>query len=292
MFKVVNLQFDEISDGNQSINDKLELIERAIVQLNLRDPKIFDLDTYGLIVAPEYFWGSKASLSAENFIYIEKALHYLANENKRILFIPGTISFINKEFEVYNIAPIIYHSYKGNGSNDLKMIYKPYCKVKPFHETTHRNQVFVPGKQTDFTYRWILDKNYQLAWSFSVEICLDHASDQSYTGILSSARANVYMLHPDLLARGEKQDFAVVVSNYCLNRKLTTIVKNPLNVVHSSTVFAHKCNGGLKYENVSTPVCCNDYHDPTVFKKSVTSNGDKIITFHGTRWYLTVHHIK
>eukprot|EP01035_Chromulina_nebulosa_P038209 gene38209-51608_t len=162
-FKVANLRFCRNDNNNvhyATISYKLRLVQQAISNLNLSLPTTtFDSSSeFGIIVAPEYFWGNKATLTEAQCNYIINSLVNLARNNVRILFVVGTISYVSDEMiqnrhAVRNVAPIIYHQYNEYGILQLQRCL--YYKVNPFKEVSNQGtQYFVPGPPFTHSYPW------------------------------------------------------------------------------------------------------------------------------------------
>eukprot|EP01036_Dinobryon_divergens_P031348 gene31348-40731_t len=202
---------------------------------------------FGIIVAPEYFWGNKATLTEAQCNYIINSLVNLARNNVRILFVVGTISYVSDEMiqnrhAVRNVAPIIYHQYNEYGILQLQRCL--YYKVNPFKEVSNQGtQYFVPGPPFTHSYPWKVGPRSGRVLNFSVEICMDHASAAACTAIQENAQQNVFMLHPSMLSLGESKDFSIVVSDFCENlagNKIYEMVRKPTNFIHSSTVLLYR----------------------------------------------------
>eukprot|EP01103_Thecamoeba_quadrilineata_P000529 TRINITY_DN1045_c0_g1_i2.p1 TRINITY_DN1045_c0_g1~~TRINITY_DN1045_c0_g1_i2.p1 ORF type:complete len:282 (+),score=29.66 TRINITY_DN1045_c0_g1_i2:181-1026(+) len=270
-FKIANLQFNR---ARISVDEKFALVQSAINAFNLFHPETFYTDqlfpsiptdesneynTFGIIVAPEYFWGSKASVTEQECHDIVDRLRGLARNNKRILFVVGTISFHN-ENQVRNMAPIFYHSYSSNGP---QLIEDLYYKINGFHENGDNNNLtFVGGEARDRSLLWNLAPRNQKTLSFSVEICLDHIAKTASRSIQYNAQRNVYMLDPRLLARGNPQSFAIVMSDFCQNLK-----------------YIEKPDGASNWEDITLPSPENP-----VISIEEKSTGQKIAIFKNNCW--------
>eukprot|EP01036_Dinobryon_divergens_P031347 gene31347-40730_t len=298
-FKVANLRFckndnDDIILG--SMNYKLGLVEQAISGLNLSTSEKFDTSLkFGIIVAPEYFWGKKATLRRTDHDYIIEKLKALAKLNVRILFVVGTISYYvsdqidptQKKFEVRNVAPIIYHQYNQYGI--LQLEEQMYEKVNAFNEVYDQGtQYFVPGPPFTYSYPWKVGSGSSgRVLNFSVEICMDHASAAACTAIQTNAQQNVFMLHPSILSLGESKDFSIVVSDFCENLELNKIyemVRKPSNFIHSSTVFRYKKDCISNFVDIMSP--CFYYHLPNHKIEDLNVDaGEKRIVFRASIWH-------
>lgn len=274
---VANIHWSELimenfQDKKVRIEDACRIIENKLVALHQNGRR------FGIVVAPEYYWGRGLEKAAYEDVY--GWLSELSVKYPRILIIPGTMSWretikaemipdlleqlgemrddaqyaseppfvyeveVAKAIEngkiIRNSAFIAYHSI----SNSCETLV--YNKKTNFHEACH-GELYLPGRKHG-SVLWCPNlRGQQPCLDVGLEICFDHATMQFRAGIERAREANGFKLHPEIQSQGHKRHIHIVLSNFVrlANEIDLHFLLDQDNLIHSTTV--------LRYQDILMP---------------------------------------